>query len=236
MTARSTETARPSRTARGGVGDRLQAQGVGEVVEGAPRDDEERLAGLGCDRRRRVDRAVAAGDADGTPAPGGLLQGRLEVAALLELDDLGLRQLGPEHLAGPGAGSGRGVDDDHQSAALGRRLHVGRLQRGPGVGRLVRCDRPQPAGDEGGDGADRRPTGDVRRVVGPGVDPRVADGGSQAAKRSGEGRDLLAGAGGERDSHGGVARGERRCRRVREAREPARHPAPGRPASARRPA
>ena len=115
-----------------GLGDGVAADVLGEVVEGARREDRQRDARLDRDARRARHGAVAAADGEHLGALGRVAQHRLDVVALAEFDDLRLRQCFA-HLVDDsraGAAARRRVDDQHHAravwAAAGSRPAAGR--------------------------------------------------------------------------------------------------------------
>ena len=202
----------------GRVGDRLQAEGVGEVVERAAGHDEQRLAGLGGDRRRGVDRAVAAGHPDGAPPR-------------------------PRPSAAPPARSSPSSSSTTSASGSSARSSSAARSLEPADG-LTTTTSPSPSGDgstSAGFSAVRTcagswgATGHSRRVSRAAPTPRTApaatsDGwwapvwmreyptrAARPSERGGQRRHLLAGADGEGEAGGGVAGRERRRRRLREA-------------------
>ena len=103
--------------------------------------------------RGGVDRPVAAGDADGLAAARHeRLERRDEVVAVLQLDDLGPGQPGPQlvggRLAAEGARAGPGVDDDADAAPVVARVQHGVRAVAVHLGGRLGRHRPDEAGTD----------------------------------------------------------------------------------------
>ena len=76
-------------------------------------------------------------------------------------------------------------DHHDHPLALGGRVDLGPGEGGCGLGRLVGGDRPEPAGDEAGGDAERRPPGDIGGMVHAGAHPGVRHQPGQGGHRRG---------------------------------------------------